>query len=284
MTILVIGATGNVGRPTVAGLLAKGESVRALSRSEENLASLPEGVAGVIGDLETGSGLATACAGVDKMFLITSNGETESARGLNAVEAATNAGVKHIMFLSVANPNKEPAIPHYRAKLPIEEAIRNSGAAYTFLRPNFFMQTDLSIIPVIRQHGVYSMPIGKIGNNRVDTRDIADCAVRVLTEDGHAGADYFLHGPDTINGPKAAEVYARHFGREVHYGGDDVDAWGKPVEAFLPPWLLDSLKKMFLAQQLHGGVADAEAVAASAAAVGHPLRTFDAFVGEIAGN
>ena len=69
MTILVIGATGNVGRPTVAGLLAKGESVRALSRSEENLAKLPEGVEGVIGDLESGDGLEAACAGVDKSVL-----------------------------------------------------------------------------------------------------------------------------------------------------------------------------------------------------------------------
>ena len=283
MTILVIGATGNVGRPTVAGLLAKGESVRALSRSDENLAKLPDGVDGVIGDLETGSGLDAACAGVDKLFLITSNGETETARGLAAVEAATTADVKHIVFLSVSNPNKEPAIPHYRAKLPIEEAVRNSGAAFTFLRPNFFMQTDMSVIPVIKEHGVYAMPIGSIGNNRVDTRDIADCAVRVLTEDGHAGADYHLHGPDTISGPGAAEVYAEHFGRAVHYGGDDVDAWGKPVEAFLPPWLLDSLKKMFVGQQMNGGVADADAVAASQEAVGHPLRTFDAFVAELAG-
>ena len=273
MTILVIGATGNVGRPTVAGLLAKGESVRALSRSEENLAKLPDGVDGVIGDLETGDGLDAACAGVDRVFLITSNG----------VKAATAAGVKHIVFLSVGNPAKEPAVPHYRAKLPIEEAIRNSGADYTFLRPNFFMQTDLSVIPVIKEHGIYSMPIGSIGNNRVDTRDIADCAVRVLTEDGHAGADYHLHGPDTISGPGAAEVYAKHFGREVRYGGDDVDQWGKPVEAFLPPWLLASLKQMFKGQQQHGGVADADAIAASRDAVGHPLRTFDAFVAELAG-
>jgi uncharacterized protein YbjT (DUF2867 family) len=178
MTILVIGATGNVGRPTVAGLLAKGESVRALSRSEEKVAALPDGVQGFIGDLETGDGLASACEGADKLFLITSNGESETARGLNAVKAATAAGVKHIVFLSVGNPGKEPAVPHYRAKLPIEETIRNSGADYTFLRPNFFMQTDLSIIPVIKQHGVYSMPIGSIGNNRIDTRDIADCAQR----------------------------------------------------------------------------------------------------------
>ena len=283
MTILVIGATGNVGRPTVAGLLAKGESVRALSRSEEKLGALPEGVEGVIGDLETGAGLEAACTGVDKVFLITSNGETETARGLNAVAAARAAGVKHIVFLSVGNPGKEPAVPHYRAKLPIEEVIRNSGMDYTFLRPNFFMQTDLSIIPVSKQHGVYSIPIGSIGNNRIDTRDIADCAVRVLTEAGHAGADYHLHGPDTISGPGAAEVYARHLGREVRYAGDDVDAWGKPVEAFLPPWLLNSLKQMFRGQQQHGGVADAAAVAASAAAVGHPLRTFDAFVAEVTG-
>jgi uncharacterized protein YbjT (DUF2867 family) len=280
MTILVIGATGNVGRPTVAGLLAQGASVRALSRSQDNLAKLPEGVEGVIGDLESGEGLEAACAGIDKLFLITNNGETETARGLKAVAAATAAGVKHIVFLSIANPTKEPGIPHYLAKIPVEEAIRNSGADYTFLRPNFFMQTDASIVPVIKEHGVYAMPIGEIGNNRVDTRDIADCAVRVLTEDGHSGADYFLHGPDTINGSKAAEVYAAALGRKVFYGGDDVDAWGKPVEAFLPPWLLDSLKKMFLGQQMHGGVADADAVAASAAAVGHPLRTFAAFVQE----
>ncbi len=283
MTVLVIGATGNVGRPTVAGLLAKGAAVRALSRSQDNLAKLPDGVEGVIGDLESGDGLEAACAGVERVFLITSNGETETARGLKAVAAAKAAGVKHIVFLSIGNPLKEPAVPHYRAKLPIEEAIKASGADYTFLRPNFFMQTDLSIIPVIKEHGVYAMPIGNIGNNRIDTRDIADCAVRVLTEDGHAGADYFLHGPDTISGPTAAEAYAKQLDRKVFYGGDDVDAWGKPVEAFLPPWLLDSLKKMFVGQQLNGGAADAAAVAASAEAVGHPLRTFAAFVAEVSG-
>jgi len=283
MTVLVIGATGNVGRPTVAGLLAKGVSVRALSRSQDNLAKLPDGVEGVIGDLESGDGLEAACSAAERVFLITSNGETEAQRGLNAVNAAKAAGVKHIVFLSVKDPAGEPPVPHYQAKLPIEEAIRDSGMDYTILRCNFFMQTDLSVVPVIKEHGVYAMPIGNIGNNRVDARDIADCAVRALTEDGHAGNEYELHGPDTISGPGAAEVYAKHFGRAVVYAGDDVDAWGKPVEKFLPPWLLNSLKQMFVKQQTKGGVADAEAVAASAKAVGHPLRTFDEFVAELAG-
>ena len=108
------------------------------------------------------------------------------------------------------------------------------------------------MVRVVKDFGVYPMPIGTIGQNRVDTRDIADCAVRALTEDGHNGAEYDLHGPDTISGPGAAAVYAGHFGREVFYGGDDVEKWGESVKAFLAPWLLDSLKKMFLAQQAHG--------------------------------
>ena len=282
MPILVVGATGNVGRPTVAALIAKGESVRALSRSEDKLAALPEGVAGAIGDLETGNGLDAALDGVDRMFLITANGETETARGLNAVNAAKAAGVQRIVFLSVQDPGQEPAIPHSRSKLPIEEAIRESGADYTILRPSYFNQTDLSVAQVIQNYGVYPMPVGSIGQNRVDTRDIADCAVRALTEDGHAGAEYALHGPDTISGPGAAAVYAKHFEREVFYGGDDVEKWAEPIKAYIAPWLLDSLKKLFLAQQARGPAADEAAVSASREAVGHPLRTFDAFAAELA--
>ena len=282
MPILVFGATGNVGRPTVSALLARGESVRALSRSQDKLSALPEGVGGAVGDLETGDGLEAALAGVDRLFLITANGETETARGLNAVKAATAAGVRRIVFLSVQDPDEDPPIPHSRSKLPIEEAIRQSGCEYTILRPSYFYQTDLSVGQVIQNYGVYPMPIGSIGQNRVDTRDIADCAARALTEDGHASAEYALYGPDTISGPGAAAVYARHFGREVHYGGDDVEKWAEPIKAYIAPWLLDSLKKMFLSTQRNGPAADKAAVAASREAVGHPLRSFDAFAAELA--
>lgn len=282
MSILIIGATGNVGRPTVKSLLAKGLSVRALSRSAEGLARLPIGVEGVTGNLDTGDGLKAACANIERLFLIVSNGESETAQGLTAVTAAKAAGVKHIVYLSIIDPGKEPQVPHYLAKLPVEEAIRNSGADYTFIRPNYFMQTDLSVMPVITEHGVYPMPIGSIGNNRIDTRDIADCAVRVLSEEGHAGADYALQGPETMNGDQVADAFARVLNRNVVYGGDDVDSWAKPLEAFVTPWLLNSLKQMFLGEQVHGGAADAAAVEASVSAVGHPLRTFSAFLEEVA--
>ncbi|MDE0455053.1 MAG: NAD(P)H-binding protein, partial [Gammaproteobacteria bacterium] len=120
MTILVAGATGNVGRPTVAVLLSSGETVRALSRSEDKFGDLPDGAEGAVADLETGSGLDAAFDGVDRFFLITANGETETQRGLNAVNAAKAAGVGRIVYLSVHNPDQEPPIPHSRSKLPIE--------------------------------------------------------------------------------------------------------------------------------------------------------------------
>ena len=80
MTILVAGATGNVGRPTVAALLSEGHRVRALSRSQDNFSTLPDGAEGAVADLETGSGLNAAFNGVDRFFLITANGETETER------------------------------------------------------------------------------------------------------------------------------------------------------------------------------------------------------------
>lgn len=282
MPIVVAGATGNVGRPTVSALIAQGYSVRALSRSEDKFPALPRGATGAVADLETGAGLDAALDGVNQLFLITANGETETARGLNAVNAARKAGARRIVFLSVQGPGEAPPIPHSRSKLPIEQAIRDSGCEYTILRPGYFNQTDLSVVQAVREYGVYPMPIGSIGTNRVDTRDIADCAVRALTGDGHAGAEYELYGPDTISGPGAAAVYARHFGREVRYGGDDVEKWAEPVKAFIAPWLLESLQRMFLSMQKNGPAATAAAVAASEEAVGHPLRTFDAFAAELA--
>ena len=88
-------------------------------------------------------------------------------------------------------------------------------------------------------------------------------------------------GQDKRLGPAVKRVqFFNVIGRDVFYGGDDVDAWGKPVEAFLPPWLLNSLKQMFLGQQQHGGVATDAEVGASAEAVGHPLRTFEDFAKE----
>ncbi len=280
MATLIIGGTGRVGGPAAQALAEKGEDVRVLTRSAEKAEALPAGVTGVIGDLEDVGSLGTAFEGVDKLLLITANGETEELRGTNAVAAAVAAGVSKIVFLSVKLSEAAMKVPHYASKVAIEDAIRASGITHTFLRPDFFFQNDLMLGGAISGGGVYPMPIGNIGQNRIDTRDIGDAAVRTLTTDALDGKDIPLYGPSTWTADAIAALYGEHLGREVRYGGDDLDAWAEGSKAFMPPWLLNALKAGFNKMQTVGSVATADEVTTSASAVGHPLRTFEDFVAE----
>jgi len=278
MGILVIGGTGRVGTPAVQLLIDNGADVKVLTRSEEKAASLRP-AKGVVGDLENADSLDGTFDGVEALFLITSNGETEVDRGLNAVNAAVSAGVSKIVFLSVVIP-ENIQVPHYESKKPIEKAIRESGAIYTFLRPNFFFQNDLLLGQVIMNYGIYTMPVGNLGQNRIDARDIADAAVRSLTTTDLDGADLHLHGPETLTADGIASIYSEHLGKEVKYAGDDLDAWAKASESFMPPWLINALRLGFKNMQTNGAIGSDAAVAASQDAVGHSLRRFDDFVSE----
>lgn len=280
MTTLVIGGTGRVGAPAAQALLDQGEEVRVLTRSQEKADALPEGIQGVVGDLEDASTLGPAFDGVDKLLLITANGETEATRGTNAVQAAKNAGCSKVVFISVKLGDTAMKVPHYASKLPIEDAIRASGMTYTILRPDFFFQNDLLLGQVIKGMGLYTMPIGNKGQSRIDARDIADAAVHALTSSDLDGGDVALYGPKAWTADDIAALYGTKLDKEVKYGGDDLDAWANASKAFMPEWLVNALRTGFAKMQAMGSVATDEDVATSEAAVGHPLRKFEDFADE----
>jgi len=281
MTTLIIGGTGRVGGPAAQALASQGEGVRVLTRSAEKATTLPDGVTGVLGDLENVASLKSAFAGVDQLLLITANGETEQVRGTNAVQAAVEAGVKKIVFLSVKLSDEAMKVPHYASKVAIEDAIRASGLTSVILRPDFFFQNDLLLGRAIAGAGLYTMPIGNKGQNRIDTRDIADAAVRALTTTELDGHDIALYGPKAWTADDIAALYGEHLGRDVRYAGDDLDAWEEGSKAFMPPWLLGALKAGFAKMQKMGSIASEDDVAKSEQAVGHPLRRFEDFVAEV---
>ncbi|MEQ8509407.1 MAG: NmrA family NAD(P)-binding protein [Rhodospirillaceae bacterium] len=281
MTTLIIGGTGRVGGPTAQALAAQGKDVRVLTRSAEKADALSDGITGVVGDLDTANSLAAAFDGVDQLLLITANGETEQQRGTNAVQAAVDAGVKKIVFLSVKLSDEAMKVPHYASKVAIEDAIRASGIISVILRPDFFFQNDLLLGRAIAGAGVYTMPIGNKGQNRIDTRDIADAAARALTTKELDNHDIALYGPKTWTADEIATLYGEHLGREVRYAGDDLDAWEESSKAFMPPWLLGALKAGFAKMQKMGSVASNNEIAKSEHAVGHPLRRFEDFVAEV---
>lgn len=234
MSILVIGGTGMVGSHVVQGLLAKGEQVHVLTRSADKADVLPLGASGIIGDLRKPETRRRAMKGIDCVFLVTLLSPTETEEGLAAVAAANRAGVRHLVYLSVHGAERAPHIAHFKSKVGIQKALRDSGMAFTLIMANNFFQNDLLYRDSILEEGVYPQPIGDIGMNRVDVRDIADAVVTTLTQTGHEFYCYPLIGGEVLTEQDVADIYSRSLGREIRYGGNDLEVWEKKATGTLP--------------------------------------------------
>jgi len=283
MRVLVTGATGNVGSQVTPRLLEGGHTVRVLTRSSYKLRKLADRVEIADGSLEDAGCLAAACDGVDALFLLTPlTGAAETKQGLNGVEAAKAGGVKRIVHLTIQKVDEYPHIPHFGSKTPIKKAVRESGLEYTFVEPNSFFQTDLWIEDPLRMFGIYPQPLGGVGVNRVDTRDIAEASVKALTEDGHGGETYVLAGPDALTGEDCARIWSKHLDADIQYIGDDLDNWEKQAEMMMPPWLAHDLRIMYEQFQDTGLLATEEELQRLEELLGRKPRGFDKFVAEVA--
>jgi len=282
MTTLVIGGTGTVGRQVVRTLLSRGENVRVLTRSLVRAGELPDGAQATIGDLRDRASLTGVFNGVDGAFMATPVSEDESLLGRTAVEAASAARLKRFVYMSVHRSREAGQIPHFRSKWPIEDALRDSGMPYVILQPNHFFQNDYWHQHPILGQGVYPEPLGQIGLSRVDVRDIADAVANALTRLGLEGAAYPLVGPNVLTGPETAEIYSRHLGRPVRYGGDDMDAWEAVARKNIPGWMVCDLRIMYEYFHQHGLKATDAEIALQDRVLAHPPRTFEAFAAETA--
>ncbi len=280
MNILVIGGTGLVGSHVVQGLVAKGEQVHVLTRSAGKADAFPLGASGIIGDLHKPETLRWAMRGIDRVFLITPHSPTETEEGLAVVAAASRAGIRHFVYLSVYHVEQAPYISHFKSKLEVQRALRDSGMAFTVIMANNFFQNDLVYCESILKEGIYPQPIGDIGLNRVDVRDIADAVVATLTQTGHEFHCYPLIGVEVLTGKGLAEFYTRSLGREIRYGGNDLEVWGNTMRHTLPGWLIPDLKLMYEFFQ-HGGLRASELdFSLQAKVLGHLPRCFQTFVDE----
>ena len=180
--ILVTGATGNIGRDVVAGLLANGQAVRAAASRDASARRVPAGVDTVLFDFADAKTYGPALAGVERVFLMRPPQITDMEHTLNPfVDVARESGVRHIVFVSLLGVEDNPRVPHYAA----EQHIKTAGVPYTFLRPSFFMQNlNTTHRAEIREHDEIYLPVGKARTSFIDTRDIGAVAAKVLSDDG----------------------------------------------------------------------------------------------------
>lgn len=207
MTILVSGATGNVGRYVIDHLVQAGQRVRALTRNPANV-TFPEGVEVVCGDLTVPESLVPALKDVTGMHLITfsSEGYGPLQTGPEIVKLATEAGVRRVTVLwSGVNG-------------PVEQAVEASNLEWTFLQPTpEYMSNALLWAESIRSEGVVREPFGNSLDAMVHPADIGSVAATVLTNAGHAGRTYTLTGPEVLTIPDKVRTISAAIGRDIHF-------------------------------------------------------------------
>ncbi|MCP2244536.1 NAD(P)H-binding protein [Lentzea aerocolonigenes] len=204
MTILVTGATGNVGRLVVRGLTGH---VRAMTRDPAK-ASFPAHVETVRGDLGDPDGIPFD--GVEKLYLF-----VHPPTVGEVVERAVKAGVRRIVTLSSGAVTWGYDKTHH---LPAEQAVEASGVEWTHVRPGEFAANKIELWgPSIRADGTIVHPNPDEFGQPIHEADIAEVAVKALLEDGHAGKAYDLSGPPQLTQRQMAAAIGEAIGRELRF-------------------------------------------------------------------
>lgn len=192
--IVVTGATGNVGRLVVDNLAAAGHAVTAVSRGSSGPLPSRPGVTPALADLADVASITDALAGASALFVLVS-GAGGHVDGQALLAAASRAGVRRVVLQSSQAVATRPGSIAYAPLAALEDAVRNSGLAWTVLRPGGFATNAFAWIQTIKEKHAVFAPFVDIALPAVDPADIAEVAAAALTDPAHAGATYTLTGP-----------------------------------------------------------------------------------------
>ncbi|AZO46246.1 NmrA/HSCARG family protein [Mesorhizobium sp. M7D.F.Ca.US.005.01.1.1] len=286
MTILVTGATGNIGRQVVEHLVKRDADVRALVR-DPSKAGFPAGVSVVKGDFLDVDSLRKAMSGVSTLFLLNAVVPDEFTQALVALNVARSAGIERIVYLSVIHADVYVNVPHFAGKFGVERMIEQMGFKATILRPAYFIQNDLMVEDIITGYGTYPMPIGAKGLAMIDARDIAEIAALELLRREQSAEPLALDrinlvGPQTLTGTDIAAIWSDVLARPINYGGDNTEGFEQNLKQFLPAWMAYDMRLMGERFLTDGMLPEAGDVERLTALLGRPLRPYRDFASQIA--
>ncbi|WP_020390907.1 NAD(P)H-binding protein [Kribbella catacumbae] len=206
--ILIIGGKGKTGRRVAAQLDARGVPFRLASRSsEQRFDWYDEG---------TWEG---AVAGIDTAYLAPPVGPTGLARAGEFIKQAASEGLRRVVLLSgrgVGSPGRDFAV--YESSVALENAVRESGADWTIVRPAWFAQNfseDFLLDYVLG--GEIRVAAGDGAEAWIDTDDIGDVMTAALLDERHTGETYSLSGPRTLTMAEVGAELSEVTGRPIQY-------------------------------------------------------------------
>jgi uncharacterized protein YbjT (DUF2867 family) len=272
--ILVIGASGNVGRQVIHQLTARDVRVRAFTRNLDS-ARLPTQIETFQGDLTIPASLERPLRDVDAVFLVWTAPATAVAPAL----ARIAEHVPRVVFLSAPHQTPHPFFqqpnPLRRLHADIERVIEASGMQWTFLRPAMFASNvQLWWATQIRANQVVRWPYADVPTAPIDEGDIAAVAIRALCKDGHAGQDYVLTGPDSLSQREQVRIIGEVIGRSLRYEEISPEEARIELLSSLTPPIVDMLLNAW------GAAIGQPAYVTTAVAeiTGTPARTFREWV------
>ena len=284
--IVITAASGNLGRLVLEDLLGRGvpaAEIRAVVRDPAKLADYAErGVQVVQGDYTDQESLVAALEGADKLLLISSMGGDEERikHHLNAIAAAKRAGVKHLAYTSIPHADGN-AIRFSWVHKETEEAIRQSGIPFTFLRNNWYFENVTGAIDAALEHGAIIGANGEGSIAYASRADYAAAAAVVLSGEGHEGKVYELTGDVAFTPAEFAAEISAQSGKPVVYTLLSEQEYAKALEDFgVPAAITGDLAQADVAIS-QGALA--ETTDTLATLIGRPTTTLAAAVAQALG-
>ncbi|HEY5210868.1 MAG TPA: NAD(P)H-binding protein [Stellaceae bacterium] len=270
--ILITGATGNIGKELVPQLLAKGETLRVVTRDPARVAHLDPRVERVIGDLRETATVTRAIAGADRVFLIGLIADTTQSADRALITESAKAGVTRIVKISAGGDGTNGIGKLHRDQ---EELVRQSGVPWTFLRPGMFMSNTLGWAATIKAQGAVFSPFAEGKMAMIAPRDIAAVATAALTDARHEGHIYELFGAELLTVAQQVEILSRVLGKPIKLVDITPAAAGERLAAMgASATLVEGLVALWTSVR-NGQVATYNNEVARI--TGHPAQNFEGF-------
>ncbi|MEM6642152.1 MAG: SDR family oxidoreductase [Bacteroidota bacterium] len=248
--IAITGASGNLGRSTINFLLKKIEpsKIVAIVRDPKKLNDIKDtGIETRKADYNDFESLKTALQGVEKLLQIstTSVGQEAIKQESNVVQAAIENQINHLIYTSSLQPKSTALFQATHQALKTEEAIKNSGMAFTFFRNSLYMEAIPQLFGNALKDGRINYPGGKGEISFVSREDIAEALSIVLTEEGHANKVYEITGKKSYTFLELTNVLTETKEKSFKYESISLDTYRVELAGYhLPEQVIDLLASM----------------------------------------